>query len=58
MSEKHSIKDRRAALSVSRSGYSQCQNTGQPLRAQQTNLLNSLIENVHESSLRLMAVHG
>ena len=50
MSDKHSIKDMCAALSVSRRGYYQWKNAGQSLRAQQTKQLKSLIENEYEKS--------
>ena len=50
MSDKHSIKDMCAALSVSRSGYYQCKNAGQSLRSKQTNRLKSLIENEYDKS--------
>jgi transposase InsO family protein len=50
MSDKHSIKDMCAALSVSRSGYYQWKNAGQSLRSQQTDRLKSLIENEYEKS--------
>ena len=58
MSDKHSIKDMCATLSVSRRGYYQCKNTGQSPRAQQTNRLKSLIENEYEKSRQTMVVHG
>jgi hypothetical protein len=48
MSDKHSIKDMCAALSVSRRCYYQWENAGQSLRVQQTNRLKSLIENEYE----------
>jgi transposase InsO family protein len=50
MSDKHSIKDLCEKWGFLRRGYYQWKNTGQSLRAQQTNRLKRLIENEYEKS--------
>jgi hypothetical protein len=58
MSDKHSIKDMCAALSISHSGYYQWKNAGKSLRAQQNNRLKRLIENDYENRVKPVAAQG